>query len=427
VGKYRVESREKGKGMRIGIVGFTLAILLLPHLIHAGDVNINGFLQGNYTPAVSGSNPDGGDFKWVEERFQLKLNASRELFSLFLKTDFFYDHIAEKTDIELREGYIDYFSDYWDMRIGRQVITWGLGDLIFINDVFPKDYEAFFSGRPIEYLKKGIDGVKIGLYPEFVSVDLVIIPFFESNVYPESRRFSVFDPMPSVTVRHEFEPATRIENTELALRFYRDVYGYETVLYFYRGFFRQNALFPDSITAPSEIRLLYPELTVYGISVQGRSLGGILSMEVGFYDSRQDRDGKNPMIPNSSTQLLLGYQRQVWEDFTAGFQYFINYMHDYLEYMDNLPQGFPAAKKLQDLLTVRLTNFLMHQTLRLSFFSFWSLSDGDYLLIPEIKYKFTDNIWAAAGANIFGGGEVWNQFGQFSNDDNIYVQVRYEF
>ncbi len=24
------------------------------------------------------------------------------------------------------------------MRIGRQVITWGLGDLLFINDVFPE-------------------------------------------------------------------------------------------------------------------------------------------------------------------------------------------------------------------------------------------------------------------------------------------------
>ena len=53
------------------------------------------------------------------------------------------------------------------MRAGRQIITWGLGDLIFINDVFPKDYEAFFSGRPMEYMKKGVDGVKIGYYPSF--------------------------------------------------------------------------------------------------------------------------------------------------------------------------------------------------------------------------------------------------------------------
>jgi hypothetical protein len=41
--------------------------------------------------------------------------------------------------------------------------------------------------------------------------------------------------------------------------------------------------------------------------------------------------------------------------------------------------------------------------------------------------NFTDNIWAAIGANIFGGGEVWNQFGQLRKNDNIYSMIRYEF
>lgn len=89
--------------------------------------------------------------------------------------------------------------------------------------------------------------------------------------------------------------------------------------------------------------------------------------------------------------------------------------------------GFPEEKEWQDLFTVRLTHMFLHQTLKLSFFSFWSFSDGDYLLIPEVKYNFTDNIWAALGANIFGGGEEWNQFGGLDNNDNIYVQMRYEF
>ena len=75
---------------------------------------------------------------------QLKLDANEDPFRLFLKTDVFYDHIDRKADMELREGYADYTSGKWDTRLGRQVITWGLGDLIFINDVFPKDYEAFF-------------------------------------------------------------------------------------------------------------------------------------------------------------------------------------------------------------------------------------------------------------------------------------------
>lgn len=123
----------------------------------------------------------------------------------------------KKGDLELREGYIDYTANKWDLRLGRQVITWGFGDLIFINDVFPKDYEAFFSGRPLEYLKKGIDGVKIGIYPDFVSLELAAIPIFESNNFPDPKRFWMYDPMSGITNREEEEPNTNLENTEVAI------------------------------------------------------------------------------------------------------------------------------------------------------------------------------------------------------------------
>jgi hypothetical protein len=393
----------------------------------ASDISLHGFLQGNYSVDTSSSNPDGGDFKLAEERLQLKLEAVKEPFRLFIKTDAYYDHISEEPELELREGYLDFTASAWDMRAGRQVITWGLGDLLFINDVFPKDYEAFFSGRPLEYLKKGVDGVKIGAYPGFASFELVVIPFFEPNHFPDHNLFWMFDPMSGITNRERDKPSVTFENTEIALRVYRDIAGFDTSLYFYRGFFRQPSVIPDNFMTPSKLTLIYPELSEYGASLQGRALDGVLSLEAGYYDSREDRSGTDPMLPNSQTRYLIGYQRQMWEDFTVGLQYYGEYMHDYSEYTGNLPKGFPKEKRLHDLVSVRLTQFLLHQTLRLSWFSFWSPSDGDYLLNPEIKYNFTDHIWAAIGAMSFGGGEKWSQFGQLDRNDNVYVQMRYEF
>jgi hypothetical protein len=133
------------------------------------------------------------------------------------------------------------------------------------------------------------------------------------------------------------------------------------------------------------------------------------------------------MKPNSQSKFLVGYQRQLWEDFTLALQYFGEYMHDYSEYQENQPEGFPVERRLHQLSSVRLTQLLVHQTLRLSFFSFYSPSDGDYLLNPEVKYNFTDSVWAALGGNVFGGGEEWSQFGQLDKDDNVYLQARYEF
>ena len=391
------------------------------------DFSLHGFVQGNYSLNTAGDNPDGKDFKWSEERAQVKLESVADPFRLFIKGDAFYDNIDTHSILELREGYTDYTAEKWDARVGRQVVTWGVGDLLFINDDFPKDYEAFFSGRPLEYLKKGVDGAKVGLYPGFASLEFIATPYFEPNNYPDPKRFWMFDPMSGITNREVEDPYRDLKKAETALRIYRDVAGFDTSLYYYRGFSRQPSLLPDNPATPTKLTLFYPELSVYGASLQGRALDGVLSLESGYYDSRQDKNGTDPMIPNSQTRYLIGYQRQLWEDFTVGLQYYGEYMSDYSAYVQNLPPGFPQEKRLHQLASIRLTQFMIHQTLRLSFFTFYVLSDGAYLLNPEAKYNLTDSIWVAFGGNVFGGGKPWTQFGQFAKDDNVYGQVRYEF
>lgn len=414
------------KASTIALSVIATAITLFGN-VRADDVSLHGFLQGNYSADLATRNPDGGDFKLAEERLQLKLDASKDPFHVFIKADTFYDHVDEKWNSELREGYLDLTSSKWDARLGRQVITWGLGDMVFINDVFPKDYAAFFSGRPLEYMKKGMDGVKFGIYPGFASFELVAIPFFTPDTFPFTDRFSMFSPMPNIADREKTKTAVTLGNTEFAARAYRDIAGFDTSVYFYKGLFRQPSMMPDNPVNPTKLTLFYPKLSVYGTSLQGRALDGVLSLEAGYYDSRQDRAGTNPIIPNSQTRFLIGYQRQMWEDFTIGVQYYGEYMHDYSEYVRSLPSDLPRQRKLHELTTVRLTQLLVNQTLKLSFFAFYSPPDGDYMLNPEIKYNFTDSLWSALGANIFFGGNRASQFGQLAKDDNIYMQLRYEF
>ncbi len=395
------------------IIAAAALALLCPSYAGASDVSLHGFLQGSYSLNTASENPDGSDFKWAEERLQLKLDASRGPLYLFVKTDFSYDHLEGRADAELREGYVDVVSESWDLRLGRQIITWGIGDLVFINDVFPKDFEAFFSGRPLEYLKKGVDGLKVGLYPPAASFEVVIVPFFEPNTFPRAGRFHN-----AMSVDAE-EPATRLENTEAALRAYRALGGFDVSLYFYRGFFRMPSAAPGG-------GFFFPERSVYGASLEGRAAGGIVGLEAAHYDSREDRGGDDPDIPNSSTKLLASYKRQLMEDFDLALQYYAEYMHGHDAFIRTLPPGTAAQEELRHTLTLRLTRLLMHQSLRLSLFVFYSPSDEDYLLNPEVKYKFTDNIWAALGGNIF-GGDARGQFGRLDRNDNVYLQVRNEF
>ncbi|OGR06708.1 MAG: hypothetical protein A2520_05930 [Deltaproteobacteria bacterium RIFOXYD12_FULL_53_23] len=407
------------------------ALLAISLLLSAenskAELSLHGFIQGNYGLNTASANPEGKDSKLAEERAQLKLEADQGPWRLFVKTDLAWDHLDDQEKLELREGTLDYAAASWDLKLGRQMLTWGLGDLVFINDVFPKDYEAFFAGRPLEYLKKGVDGVKIGLYPGFASFEVVAIPQFTANHFPEARRFWLYDPLPGVTNRQTVTPDSSLDHTEVAVRAYRDLAGFDLSLYGYRGFYRQPAMQLDNPAAPTQLTLWYPRLAVYGASLQGSALDGVVSLEGGYYDSRDDQGGSNPLIPNSQARFLLGYQRQFWEDFTVGLQYYGERMLDYGTYTATLPPGLPVEKRLHDLVSVRLTQLLRHQTVKLSLFAFRGLSSGDYLVNPEIKYNLSDQVWVALGANIFGGGEPWSQFGQLDRNDSIYLQTRYEF
>jgi len=396
-------------------------LLLMPPAVLA-EVTLSGFMQQNTAFNTVAANPDGRHYKWQEERAQIKLDATEGDWRLLAKGDLAYDHLGRQDESELREGYIDYTGGNWDLRLGRQIITWGMGDLVFVNDFFPKDHEALFSGRPLEYLKRGVDALKLGAYPEFASFELVLTPNFRDSRIPDANRFRLYDPMSTVVNRETVKP----EQGDVALRAYRDIAGFDAALYLYRGFQRTPSMRPDNMTAPTRITYFYPKLAIYGASLSGRAGDGVLSLEAAYYDSPDDRAGNDFTVPNSQTRLLAGYQIQPLEDVSLGFQYYAEAMHNYGAYLAVLPAGFPPDKRWSHTATARLTQFYLHQTLRLSAYASYNASNGDHFMNPELRYSFTDKLWGAVGANLF-GGKLWGQFGQLARDDNAYLQVRYEF
>ncbi len=397
--------------------------------------SIHGFGLVNYSARPDFEASPGGDglgehgFLLADQRVQLKLEARspKGAVSLLAKPEFFYDGVDEKFGADLREGYLDFTRKAWDVRVGRQILTWGVGDLVFINDVFPKDYAAFFSGRPLEYLKLGVDAVDVNFQSDPLSAELVVIPpglFTPDNLPPRSRFFQ-FDPFPTLP-RETEEPATTVENVETALRLYRTVADTELSLYAYHGFWRSYALQPDDPVAPTSALRFFPELAVFGASARRSGFGGVWGAEVGYYDSLDDPHEDNSSIENSQFRFLVTYQRQLAQDFTGSLEYYGEWMQDHAAYRRSMSAGYPFRPELRDLAGLRLTKLLRYQTLKLSLFTFYSPIAGDFFFNPEVSYQFTDRLWAALGGNIFGGPSS-AFFGQLGRNDNVYLAVRYSF
>lgn len=304
-------------------------------------------------------------------------------------------------------------------------MTWGVGDLLFINDVFPKDYTAFFSGRPLQYLKVGVEALKADFGSRVLSAEVLVIPAFEPDRMPSADRFVLSDPFDGLP-RVEQRPGLRLSDTELAARVYRRLAGADAAVYAYRGFHRAAALRPEGEPEPVRVVVRFPRLDVYGASLQRAGFGGVVSGEVGYYDSREDPEGSDPWVPNSEIRFLVGYQRQLWPDVQLGLQYYAEWMQDHESYGAGLAPGAEPRDEVRQVATIRYTQQLAYQTWELSFFLFLGLSEADYLAIPQLGHKLTEELRVAVGANVFGGGPS-DLFGALDANDNVYLAVRYGF
>ena len=366
------------------------------------------------------------DMSLMETRLQLDLSSYLDWADLKFKGDVLGDMVTEEADFDLREAYM--FTspfDFMDLKVGRQILTWGTGDLVFINDLFPKDWQSFFIGRDTEYLKAPSDAGKISLFSDLANLDIVYTPQFDSDRFISGERISYWN---STLGRlagqdakiHTDKPDRWFRDSEIAARLYKNIDNYELALYGYRGYWKSPG--GQNVGGQS----IFPDLNVYGASVRGALGKGIVNLEFGYYSSEDDQSGKDSLVNNSELRYLAGYTQEIGKDFTAGLQYYVEHMTDYGEYLDSLPSG-PARDRDRHLVTVRLTKLLMNQNLRCSLFTYYSPTDKEVYMRPNLHYKASDNLSLEVGVNIFFGDYPNTFFGQFRNNTNLYAGVRYSF
>ncbi len=392
------------------------------------DTEYHGFYEARVGTRLLDDPYQSKDASIGEARYQFDLFSMRDWGDIKIKGDVYGDFVTEEVEFDLREANLfTRPTDTMDVKLGRQVLTWGTGDLIFINDLFPKDWVSFFIGRDTEYLKAPSDAAKVSLFFDALNVDIAYTPEFDSDRYITGERLSYYSPALgrragednelSVEDRQEF-----FEEDETAIRLYRNISSYELAFYGYWGYWKSPAGFNPARTAA-----IFPELYVYGASGRGAVGKGIANAELGYYDSVDDRCGDDPLINNSEMRYLIGYTQEVARDFTAGVQYYVEQMLDYGDYERTLPPGSKSRDEFRHVTTLRLTQLLMNQNLMLSLFTYYSPSDQDVYLRPIVNYKASDNLAVEVGSNIFFGDERHTFFNQFHNNTNLYLGVRYSF
>jgi hypothetical protein len=440
----------------VSIFLFTFMFKFPAHAAFMGvdKLTVSGFLKN----ATSVNLDDLDEFLKIRSTIQLsaeyRLTENIHLFTIFRGWyDSVYDaeatfrkrkynrkHLSRTKDTDwLREAYIDFYSDYLDIRIGKQQVVWGTADGVKILDIVnPIDMREF----NLE-LTRGLDAdVRIPLwmlkleYSPTVNgtLQFLFIPDFESNYFApadapyavraknvgERRLDTLRDMGCKVIVRRE-KPGQTLENARLGVRWLDVIKGFEYTFNYLHGYSHQMSRhflgiepfgipFIPGSAAYFEDR--YAQTETFGCSfskaiTKGPLRGFNFRGEFAYVKNHDNGYG------NKDDQVDVGEVDQ----------------YNYVLGVDKYHYLFGPTSDILDqcetILSLSISTDFMHERLKPGVRVFWG-DDNDWETNLRVEYELRDYLILAWGLHLFNGHSS-QLFGEFRDRDTMYFEVKLGF
>jgi len=333
-----------------------------------------------------------------------------------------------RTATQVKEAYLLYEGDAFDLRLGQQQIVWGKTDGLRMLDVVnPLDMREFILDDFLDS-RIGLAAARLNWYPDTdieQEIELLVIPDAQSaQAAPAGSRWAFATPAtPSgLTVQQlaSEQPNWSAKNTELGIAWRANVGGWDvSTNYFYGWKDTPNAL-RNILRGVLQVKLKHFRMHTVGGSfsnafgafvVRGEMAAnlreGINAQGTTFADTVQRKTTLN-------TALAVEWSRYNW---SISPQFFIRHINGWNNaLLESKDSGF---------WTLRIATDFMHEKLKpeVLFLADWSA--GGWLARPKASYEWSDHITTTFGADIFGGNHGF--LGQFANNDRIYLESEYTF
>ncbi len=346
-------------------------------------------------------------------------------------------------DTELREFFVDLMFRSVDLRIGRQIVRWGVLEGARITDeINPLDLHEFIL-REVQDRYIPLWMVKADFYHGINKTELLWIPDLE--FHRPAKPGSEWEQLQRL--ENLEEPAQNFKNSEWAIRTALPLGQWDVSFsYFYTW---------DDF--PSAFRTIF-DLGQFGVPpgvnfdprhTRLHILGGsfskgfqtfVFNSEIAYIHGKQFGTRLGNFNPDSGrfegTVLTLGEKERDYLKYGIGFdfrflgwetswmaiqQFIINHQSDIIQDETDTLFSLFFRKEFQ-------SSRLAFETLILYF-----VNDIETLIRPKATYRINNNVNLAFGADIF-EGEIggplpgnFNFVGFFKNHDRVYVEISYGF
>jgi len=383
-----------------------IAVLLVVGVALAQEVTFSGELSSLWGVTAPGTkNP--GDFTTGMLSFTPALEVYSGDGTIYVEGTISEDTLTDELSFVAGEAYVDYTTDFWGIRLGRQNIVWGQADGINItNQVFPENSGNLLSddsGIPVTAARLSLTGA-------ICTVDGYVLPFFKGSVYPLAVA----------------APEKKLENMEYGLK----ASGYfpfcDVSLYGFYGWDKTPVLSYDMAPEPT-ISVEYKRLSMVGIDAAKPIGETVLRLEAAYFPNRylQASDvaimnGKNSTVQQNQVGILAGID---WmpDGWTVTAQY-------YCDVLLNKSADLKRTNAYEQSATLSITKSLLNDSLEVSAGGMVNVQDLGSVHTVSVVYSLTDEIHLSCGSVIFlPGPDKDGTYGQLKDYSTIYIKSSFMY
>ncbi|MBN4053183.1 hypothetical protein JYT92_00365 [bacterium AH-315-L15] len=342
---------------------------------------------------------------------------------------------------EIKELFLDLNYRHVDVRIGEQIVRWGVVEGARVLDVInPLDFDELIL-RDIDDRYISLFMVKTSLYLGPNTFEALFIPEVRGHrPAPRGTQWQQFRILPGLVKPEQAweDFPDHLENSEYAFRYSRVFTGFElSGSYFYTWDDFPSSFRSISREGPLNVELevnFKPEfrrLTIYGLSASKTFSRFVLNAEFSYvldkFFGARFRGTQNPTegeIQSDYIKYALGLDLYLFDmDVSpAVIQQYI------LDYDDRI-----IVDRLDTVAAVFMQKELIHNIWSMNLLLLYFINDDNWLVRPRSNYNFTDRLRFSFGVDLFEGkigkgqtGE-FNFIGFFDNNDRIFWEITYSF
>lgn len=432
---------------------FSISVSLYAEVLFSGKVITDGSVGLPYTDTA-------WELNTGKLSFSSEVDAYSEKFSFHLDTDLVLDGVTDysrdnsyafddfkRAYLRLKEVYVDYFSDHFSLRLGRQIVTWGAADAITITDVLcPQDMTSITSYDMTES-KLGVDALKLSFNTDSTILDLYWVPLFTRTALPLEKSNPLRSALIPVDViqlnatdtatiqdfsSDDIEsPELSLANAEYGLRMSRYLSSADFSLYGFYGFDNTPLIsYTLGGSAPSYTLTLdgeYHHMAMVGADTSIPIGSKTVRVEGAYFPIRPFQVSSSSQIASGSSryedhQMVAALAGIDWmpSDWTVTAQYYADWVFGDDEKLER--------DNFSNKVTLSLSRSFNGDEVEAGLSVILGLCDLDSVLNPSIKYRVSDDLVVSLSAMIMSPGpDRDGAYGAYSDLSSLVFRGTYSF